>query len=88
MWETATVKNHDFGPLVPFFIRWGEVVHPSETAPRGCELLEFSVGHPRHRELAEVYAALAIDVPVFGAEQPRLRATLFTPEGELVLHSG
>lgn len=87
-WETAIVKNHNFGLLVPFFIRWGEVAHPSKTAPRGCELLEFSVGHPRHRELAEVYAALRIDVPVFEAEHPRLRATLLTPEGEVVLHSG
>lgn len=87
-WETATVKNHDFGPLVPFFIRWGRVVHPSETAPQGCELLEFGVGHSRHRDLAELYAALKIDVPVFRAEQPRLRATLRTPKGELVLHGG
>lgn len=87
-WETATVKGHDLGPFVPFFIRWGRVVHPSETAPQGCELLEFSVGHPRHRELAELYAALGVNVSVFGAEQPRLRGTLRTPKGELVLHSG
>lgn len=86
-WETATVKGHDFGPFVPFFIRWGRVVHPSETAPQGCELLEFSVGHPRHRDLAELYAALEIDVPVSETEQPRLRATLRTPKGESVLHS-
>lgn len=86
-WETATVNTHDFGLFVPFFIRWGRVVHPSATAPQGCELLEFSVGHPRHRDLAGLYAALEVDVPVFRAEQPRLRATLRTPKGELVLHS-
>ena len=86
-WETLTLKNHDFGGYVPFFIRWGEVAHPSGTAPRGCELLEFSAFHPRHRELAELYAALAVEVPVFGAEQPRLRATLQTPRGRTVLES-
>ncbi len=86
-WETATLKNHDFGGYVPFFIRWGEVVHPSETAPRGGELLEFSVGHPRHQELAELYAALEVEVPVFDADHPRLRATLQTPKGRTVLES-
>ena len=86
-WETLVLKNHDFGGHVPFFICWGEVVHPSETAPRGCELLEFSVGYPRHQKLAELYAALKIEVPVFNAEQPRLRATLLTPEGRTTLEN-
>lgn len=86
-WETLSVSNHEFGGFVPFFIRWGEVAHPSGTAPRGCELLEFSAFHPRHRELAGLYTALRLAVTVFEAEQPRLRATLSTPEGELELSS-
>ncbi len=86
-WETLTLKNHDFGGFVPFLIRWGEVAHPSGTAPPGCERLEFSAFHPRHQELAELYAALKVEVPVFGAKQPRLRATLQTPKGRTVLES-
>ena len=86
-WETATLKSHDFGGYVPFFIRWGEVVHPSETAPAGCELLEFGVSHPRHQKLAELYAALQVAGTVFETEQPRLRAVLQTPKGRVVLES-
>ena len=86
-WETLNVSNHEFGGFVPFFIRWGEVVHPSETAPRGCELLEFGVSHPRHQKLSELYAALQVAGTVFETEQPRLRAVLQTPKGRVVLES-
>lgn len=84
-WQTIVVGGHDFGDFLPFFTRCGNVVHPSETAPKGCELLEFSVGHPQHQELSRLYKALEINVPVFESEQPQLRAVLATPKGEVVL---
>lgn len=87
-WQTVVVGGHDFGNLVPFFTRCGDMIHPSETAPKGCELLGFSVGHRRHQELSRLYAALEINVPVFESEQPQLRAVLATPKGEVVLDSG
>lgn len=87
-WQIVVVEDHDFGNLVPFFTLCGDMVHPSETAPKGCELLEFSVGHPRHRQLSGLYTALEINVPVFESEKPQLRAVLTTPKGEVVLDSG
>lgn len=86
-WQTVVVEDHDFGDFIPFFTLCGDMVHPSETAPKGCELLEFSVGHPQHRELSRLYAALEVDVPVLESEQPQLRAVLATPKGKVVLDS-
>lgn len=87
-WQTVVVEGHDFGAFIPFFTLCGDMVHPSETAPKGCDLLEFSVGHPQHRQLSELYAALKINVPVLESEQPQLRAVLSTPKGKVVLDSG
>lgn len=87
-WQTVVVGDHDFGHLIPFFTRCGDMVHPSETAPQGCNLLEFSVGHPQHQELSRLYARLEIDVPVLESDHPRLRAVLSTPKGKVVLDSG
>ena len=87
-WQTVVVEGHNFGDFIHFFTLCGDMVHPSETAPKGCDLLEFSIGHPQHRELSRLYTALEINVPVLESEQPRLRAILSTPKGEVVLDSG
>ena len=84
-WRTVVVGGHDFGSFVPFFTRCGDMAHPSQTSPQGCELLEFSVGHPDHHELSRTYKALRVNVPVFGSEHPQLRAVLATPKGVVTL---
>ncbi|ADI15923.1 VOC family protein [Truepera radiovictrix] len=86
-WQTAFVKGHAFGASLPFFVRFGGAHHPAQTAPKGCRLLEFSVGHPHHEALSRLYTALEIGVPVVAAEHPLLRAKLETPKGVLVLDS-
>lgn len=86
-WKTVVVGNHDFGNFIPFFTLCGDMIYPSETAPKGCDLLEFSVGHPRHHELSRLYAELKINVPVFESERPQLLAILSTPKGKIALGS-
>ena len=86
-WQTLIVGGHDFGHALPFFTRFDGVLHPSETSPKGCELLEFSVGHPDNTKLSRLYDALDVNVPVFWSEQPRLRTVLATPKGEVTLNS-
>lgn len=86
-WRTAVIGGHTFGRYLPFFTYCGGRVHSSEISPKGCHLLEFSVGHPRARELSQLYAALQIDVPVFQAAAPKLLAILSTPKGLVSLDS-
>lgn len=59
--------------------------HPSASAPTGCELIEFEVGHPGHRELALIYEKLGIDIAVVESEQGYFKAVLDTPKGKVNL---
>lgn len=86
-WESILVGGHTFGNFIPFFTYCGDMIHPSETSPKGCELLEFSVGHPESRELSRLYKVLQVNVPVFHSESPQLRAVLSTPKGSVTLRS-
>jgi Glyoxalase-like domain len=88
-WKTLAVQT-GFGAQgvepVPFFIEWaGDSPHPSQDSPRGCELLSFELGHPEPAGLIGVLRKLGIGAEVRGAEEARLRATLKTPKGEVVL---
>lgn len=86
-WRTVLVQGHDFGNLVPFITQCDEMIHPSETSPKGCELRAFSVGHPDAESLTRLFGALQIDVPVLPADAPVIRAVLSTPAGRVVLDS-
>jgi hypothetical protein len=86
-WQSMSAGGHEFGRLIPFFIQWGDTTHPSETSPKGSELLEFSVGHPDSERLRGFYQTLQINVPVFQSDYPELRAVLSTPKGKVTLNN-
>lgn len=88
-WKTLVVQT-EFGTQgvepVPFFIEWaGDSPHPSQDSPRGCELRSFEMEHPEPAGVIEVLKKLGIEAKVRGAKEARLRATLKTPKGEVVL---
>ena len=74
-----------FGEAIPFAIDWGVSPHPSESAPAGCRLRSFAVLHPEADELARLYAALDIPVPVKRGAYPGFVAELATPNGDVIL---
>lgn len=71
--------------VVPFLIDWGVTVHPSTTSASGATLSGFSVGHPDPSRIAEVFAALALDVVVTEAATPTLQAVVSGPTGAMLL---
>jgi hypothetical protein len=86
-WQSMSAGGHEFGRLIPFFIQWGDTTHPSETSPKGSELLGFSVGHPDSETLKGLYQTLQINVPVLQSDYPELRAVLSTPKGKVTLNN-
>jgi hypothetical protein len=86
-WRSIFVGGHLFGNFMPFFTQCGDMTHPSETSPKGCELLEFSVGHPDNETLSSFYKTLQVNVPVFQSEHPELIAVLSTPKGKVILNN-
>lgn len=86
-WKALRVKD-DHGGLLPFFIEWSrDSAHPSEDAPSGCSLVDFSVAYAEAAELRTLFAHLGLDVKV--AEGPRsgLRARIAGGKGTLALTS-
>jgi len=86
-WRLLIPAGHAYGPLVPFFIDWGDSPHPSEDlAEGGCRLSGLSLSHPDAWNLRPLLERLEVDVQVReGAAL--LTAALDTPKGRLNLSS-
>jgi hypothetical protein len=84
-WTILNLGDSRFGEAIPFVIDWGASPHPSASAPDGCQLRSFAVLHPEADELARLYAALDIPVPVKRGAYPGFAAELAAPNGDVVL---
>ena len=84
-WRLCQHTELPFGGAVPFLIDWGPTRSPALTAPTGCRLLELEVGHPQPAAVRAALRALDVAVPVRSSPAPRLRATLTTPRGRVLL---
>jgi glyoxalase-like protein len=84
-WTNVFVSGHGAGTHVPFFIAWDGEYHPSEDAPPGLALDAFVIETPDPARLRAIFSALDVKVPVRKGRRDRLRATLETPRGPLVL---
>lgn len=86
-WKALRLKD-DHGGLLPFFIEWGrDSAHPSEDAPAGCRLVDFSVAYVESAELRALFAHLGLDVKVEEGPRSRLRARIASGKGTLDLTS-
>jgi hypothetical protein len=84
-WRILDLAHSRFGEAIPFVIDWGASPHPSESVPAGCELRSFTVLHPEADELARLYGALDIPIPVKRGAYPGFVAELASPRGDVVL---
>ena len=67
--------------LVPFFIDWGESVHPAATAPQGATLSALRAEHPNPDGVAALLRGLGLPLPVTKGPRAALIAVLQTPKG-------
>jgi hypothetical protein len=69
---------------LPFFVDWGDSIHPSVDAPKGAVLDRLAVEHPDPEGTAAKLAAVGVELAVTAGPQPLLLATLRTAAGALV----
>lgn len=69
------------GGIIPFFIDWGETVHPAASLPALCSFTGLRAEHPDAKAVRTQLDALGLAVPVTEGPAPRLVATLRTPNG-------
>ena len=85
-WRLLVPTGHAYGPLVPFFIDWGQAPHPSQGAEAGCRLAGLSLTHPEAWSLAPLLARLGVEAAVRDGP-PQIEAELATPKGLVRLSS-
>lgn len=71
--------------LVPFLIDWGDALHPSETAVKGCTLVDFHAEHPDPESVQAGLAAVGVELRVERGDEAALFATLEGPGGRIAL---
>ena len=88
-WKTLGVAStfaRDGVEPVPFFIQWApDSPHPSQDAPKGCELASLEIAHPDPAGLGRLLKQWGIDGRVKQADKAILRATIKTPRGPVYL---
>jgi hypothetical protein len=82
-WRLLELRGHKFRDYLPFFIDWGASSHPSSPLTAQSSVESFAVTHPSE-ELASLYRALDIPVPVYKGERA-MTLQLKTPRGPITL---
>ena len=85
-WRLLIPAGHAYGPLVPFFIDWGDSPHPADDADDGCRLTQLSLTHPEAWSLRPLLEKLDVEVDVQAGEAA-ITAQLETPAGSVRLSS-
>jgi hypothetical protein len=84
-WRALNLTSPEFGLFIPFFIDWGDTVHPATTSPAGARFTRLRVIHPRAAELRRIYAALGLDVGVAEGPAPEMILEIAGPKGEATI---
>jgi hypothetical protein len=88
-WKTLGVMNtlgvQGIEPI-PFFIEWSaDSLHPSQDSPAGCRLQSIELEHPDPAAVRRLLEKLSLGIEVKQAKEARLRATVHSPKGNVVI---
>jgi len=84
-WRLTDPRATPLDGAVPFLISWGSTPHPAKSAPRGGELVELRVEHPRPGAVREALAVLGVEMAVEEGHRPRLVGIVRTDRGRVEL---
>lgn len=83
-WTMTDPMKHRKDGIIPYFINWGDSVHPAEDSPRGCKLIKLDVSHPDAERVNELLRYLELDFRA-GLGSVALKATIECPKGQIIL---
>jgi hypothetical protein len=87
-WRLAGIKGHGFGALVPFFIDWGESMHPARTAPKGGKLGAAEIVTPNAAALRQLFQTVGLsDLEVREGKEAGLAVEVIGRNGPVVIKS-
>jgi hypothetical protein len=84
-WAMTDPWKERAGGVIPFFIDWGATPHPASQLPSACRFVELRLEHPEAERIEDWLWFLGLDTPVTEGPEPRVIATLETPDGLVTL---
>jgi len=84
-WQLTNPHELIEGGVVPFFVDWGDSVHPAESIASSCELLSLEATHPQADHLNQKLSAMNVWMKCIKGEEKKLTVTLNTPKGIVTL---
>ncbi|MFK8008592.1 MAG: VOC family protein [Saprospiraceae bacterium] len=83
-WQlTEPILENENG-IMPFFLNWGETIHPSKTLPQAGEILSFKAIHPNPEFIRNQLEKLNINLLVEKGNDLHLEATIRTLRGDII----
>ena len=80
-WHATFPDVENFGGLMPFFINWGNSLHPSKSLPLAGALEIISGTHPQTNLIQDYWSHLGIPYKVTYGPNPQLHARIKTKNG-------
>ncbi len=84
-WQATFPDVEDFGGLLPFFIDWGNSLHPSESLPVAGSLEKIFAVHPDPDLIRNYWRKLGIAYEVIEGSKPQLHAWINSKNGLIKL---
>lgn len=83
-WQlTEPILENENG-IMPFFLNWGETIHPSKTLPQAGEVLSFKAIHLNPGLIESQLEKLGVNLIIEKGNRPHLEATIRTLNGRIV----
>ena len=83
-WQlTEPILENENG-IMPFFLNWGETIHPSKTLPQAGEVLSFKAIHPNPVFIKNQLGKLVVNLIVEQGDRIHLEAIIRTLDGKIV----
>lgn len=83
-WQLTEPILENQNGIMPFFLNWGNTIHPSKTLPQAGKVLEFKAIHPTPELIKNQLGKLGVDLIVEKGSRIQLEATIRTLKGEVV----
>ena len=83
-WELSVPVLQNAEGLLPFFIDWGNTIHPSNTLPQAGEVVEFKAFHPSASKVQLQLEQLGVSLKVEISDVARLTVSIKRLDGEIV----
>ena len=84
-WQLTDPRANPGDGIIPFFIDWGDSVHPAQELPEAGILWSLEAQHPEANRVQSHLRLLGLGLSVHPGPQPALLARIRTLGGEVIL---